>query len=227
MTAVESLTIGGDIQSVSMVNLGGRLYPLRTEPRCKVCNSPHRLQVERGLVASYGYRAIIRTLPDDHGLTDRNLKDHVANGHLPLEQMARRVLVEERAREIGLSIENTDGPLGDHITLARLTVQDAIERLLKGELKPTLGEALQAAKLLNDYGLWGGSEIDREAITEAFTAYWEAVTREVDPETMGRISRRLTANPVIRSLMASSDDEDESVEAESWEEAVPVTVAES
>ena len=86
-------------QSALMTRVGGRSYPAKVVLQCKTCTSPYRTQIENALLKSYGYAAIVKSLPEDANLNERNIMEHFQRGHLPLDESVRRVVIEEDARE--------------------------------------------------------------------------------------------------------------------------------
>lgn len=189
--------------SAVMYRLGGRLYPVKSEPRCSTCQSPHRLHVERQLIRGYSYSAIVRDLPDDAGLTSRGIALHVQKNHLPLNEHVKRVAIEERARELGRDAERHEQSLVDAITFARLGIQDVFERMQNGELKPSVKDGIQFARLLHEVGLAERDEVGVEATREMFAAYMDAFVAVVDdPEQQQRFANALNAHPTMRAWLA-------------------------
>lgn len=185
-----------------MYRLGGRLYPVKSEPRCSTCQSPHRLHVERQLIRGYSYASIVRDLPDDAGLTQRGVALHVQRNHLPLNEHVKRVAIEERARELGRDAERHEQSLVDAITFARLGIQDVHERMQNGEIKPTIKDGIAFARLLHDVGLAERDEVGVEATREMFEAYMDAFIAVVDdPEQQQRFANALHAHPTMRAWL--------------------------
>jgi hypothetical protein len=87
--------------SLAVVRAGGREYPLVSERTCKTCCSEYRRVIERDAVAGRTWKTIIRSLPRDAGLTERNLSDHWRNKHVPVAAEAVQVLAERQSRDHG------------------------------------------------------------------------------------------------------------------------------
>lgn len=192
--------------SAVMYRVGGRLYPMRREPRCNTCQSPYRQQVERAVLQGMSYRRIVESLPEDAGLTVYNVREHVARQHLPLDEFVKRAVIEERAQELGRDIESFQTTLADHITFARLGLQKAFERLVEGEVKPDLEDGIAFAQLLHKVGLEEGSEADREAMEQAMLAYMEVLEEVLEEEQRERFSVLASRHPVLRALARRYDD---------------------
>ena len=80
-----------------------------SEPRCKVCKSPHRHQMEELLVRGMSYTSIgkfFETLGED--VNRKNLASHKEN-HMNLADAALRNVIEKHAKEVFVNMEETEG----------------------------------------------------------------------------------------------------------------------
>jgi hypothetical protein len=80
-------------------------------------------------------------------LTAENVRDHVANGHLPLIPAVRDML-DQDAIERGRRLERTAETLVANLGLARLVLGRTAERLCTGEVEPSISDGLAAQALL-------------------------------------------------------------------------------
>ena len=201
-----------------MTKVGGRMYQARIEPRCKTCNSPYRSAIETALVKSYGYTAIVRSLPDDAELSVENIKHHFKAGHLPLDESVRRVVIEQDARERGLDIEGYETTLGNHLTLAKLGVQKVLQKMMSGELEPDIKDGIAFASLLSKVEEQAGADYDKATLTQGFIAYYMAIQQVCTPEQAQQISNLIAANPVMKSLTATATKDAAAIDVEYTEE---------
>lgn len=191
-----------DHPSTVMYQVGGRRYPMRSAPLCNVCQSfEYRQEIENALLKSYSYAAIHRSLPPDAGISLDSIRNHVVSGHLPLDAAMRRVVIEERAREVGHSVEDHESTLADHITLAKLGVQSVIEQMARGELIPDMKDGIALAGLLARVQETAGEGIDNEVMVQAFMVYMEAIRATCTPEQIRAIGESVANNPVMAGLM--------------------------
>lgn len=197
--------------SMLMTRVGGRTYPAHVNPRCRTCTSPYRTQIENALLKSYGYTAIVRALPEDANLTVRNVMDHFHNGHLPLDESVRRVVIEEDARERGLDIEGFESTLANHITFAKLGVQKVMQKMMDGELDPDISDGIAFASLLMKVEEQAGEAFDTEALTRGFMVYMEAIRSVCSPEQMQEIANTIATNPVMKALLSKDAQQREDV----------------
>ena len=75
-------------------------------------------------------------LPEDVGLSDGNLRSHLANGHLPLQALAVQHAAQQRANQVADAITPGVQELASHLRLARAVVEIAIQRLWPTMLSP-------------------------------------------------------------------------------------------
>lgn len=190
--------------SALMTRVGGRTYPARVVPQCKTCNSPYRTQIENALIKSYGYASIVRSLPEDAGLSERNIMQHFQSGHLPLDESVRRVVIEQDAKERGLDIEGHETTLANHVTLAKLGVQKVLQRMMAGELEPDIKDGIAFATLLTKLEETAGDDFDRAALMQGFIVYMSAIQQVCTPEQVQQVSNLIAANPVMKSLLSAS-----------------------
>lgn len=193
--------------SAVVYRLGGREYPLRSVPQCKVCQSHYRVEIERGLIKSYGYTAIHRSLPEQakNELSIRNIQEHVTRGHLPVDESIRRVVMEARAREIGVSVEDAETALVDHISFARVGLQKVFSSMAEGRLEPDVKDGIAFASLLAKIEERAGDGVDEEMVFNGFMAQLKAMRQVCSPEQMREIASLLHKDPVMRALLAKSD----------------------
>lgn len=188
-------------QSVVMYQLGGRLYPMRSEPRCNTCQSPYRLEIEKKILRGYGYTAVANSLPEDAGLSMSSIRSHVRNGHLPLDETVKRAAVEARALELGLDLEAHEQSLVDHIAFAKVGVQKAFERVINGDEDVTVSDGIALANLLVKVEQTAQGGVDSELMAQVFHAYMRAFVAVVTDERMQQqFARRLSQDPVMVAL---------------------------
>src|SRR4051812_40048561 len=85
--------------SVAYVRVGGREYPIAVAPKCKVCGSARRREIEELMLAGQSGRHVIRTLGlEDADLSTRNLTDHF-RAHVPLAAATVDAIRDQLATE--------------------------------------------------------------------------------------------------------------------------------
>ena len=173
---------------------------------CRCCSSPHRLALEELLVKGYGFVAALRHLPDDHGLTARNVRDHLRNQHMPFQaEVVQRVAAEE-AEKRGEVVEAGVEVLVEHVAFARTVLGTVQRRLADGEVAPGVRDGLLAAKLLYDFEVDTDDRPDMGTIMHGFLIYLSEAKAVMDPDQWRQFLGRLAANPALKALQGAVRD---------------------
>jgi hypothetical protein len=186
--------------ALATIRVNGRLYPVRSVPTCRTCQCKHRLAIEEGLVEGRAYKAILADLPDGHGLTERNVREHCVRDHLGVMDAAVRELQEQNATQRGEVVARGVEAVRGHHDFARSILGRVVDRLAKGELEPDIKDGLAAARLLAM--LDGGTdwESERNQYVEAFLVYVHEVQEMLHPDQVQEWARRVSGYPIIREL---------------------------
>ena len=102
------------------------------EPRCKICNSAHRRDIDRYLVMGMSHREIVRyfeALGED--FTPNNISIH-SRKHLNLQSAAIRRVIEKRAGEALIDIEETSDFLLTKRSVLEVMLHKGYESILAG-----------------------------------------------------------------------------------------------
>lgn len=187
--------------SLVMYRMGGQMYPLKHNGRCKVCNSPHRIQIEEEMISGHGPAFILKHLTGDHNLNIDNIRKHFDNGHLPSAVSVVRDLIDDRARERGEAYESGRATMVDHVSFLRTTMTKSFERMAKGEIKVSLDHGLAAAQALAALG-YSESGIDEAMMVQAFMHYFDNMMRFTTPEVFESIMRANDSDPFLKAIQA-------------------------
>jgi hypothetical protein len=197
--------------------VGNRTYPYKTVPSCKVCHSPWRVQIESQIASGRTVGQVARDLPEQAQLGYANIYNHKQR-HLPPGLATTVALIEQRAEEKGLSIQNGTDLLTDEVTLARLTVQRTTERLVAGEIEPSLAEGLTAGRWLNTLGEEGNAAMDDAAYAQSVVRYFQIAREEMSLEQWSNFLVRIREDPILAALSGRTDEEP--LEAEPIDEGI-------
>lgn len=160
--------------------LGGGVYAMHTNPKCYVCNSDWRVDIETMVLRGYGYPTIAQRLPPGQPIlgkevtiSARNIQDH-ANNHMPMEKIAQRATLDIRMIELNRALDEAEGSLVDQQVFLKDLVRRGYEAMSDGRLGFGVRDVIRAATVLmraeqdanqNE----GGVSIDD--MTEAFAEY--------------------------------------------------------
>lgn len=141
--------------------------PVITEPRCKVCTSPHRPWIERQLLDGLSYAAIARMLPPDEDGKEfdyRSISSH-SKKHMRLEDAVTRAVLESEADILGQQWE--EGVKGAFTmrgaleVMVRKAYRDAMDGITTIEPR----DIIQMMKLYSDMSTNSGATAIEEAKT--------------------------------------------------------------
>lgn len=198
-------------RSAIMYRIGGRLYPFRTVPQCDTCQSDFRIEIENLLLRGYTYTMIWRSLPEkgQRSTSIESIRTHVHRAHMPLDEMMSRVLIEDRANELGKSVTEGEQALADHIAFARVGVARVFNDIQSGRQHPNINHAIRLANLLVKVELaQSEGAMDNEVLQDGMAAYWDAVLRVCSPEQVQAIGQDINANPVIKRILEQNRERD-------------------
>jgi hypothetical protein len=126
---------------VMLVRVGGRDYPAKQVKQCRTCRSKYRTQIEQGIIGGMTYRAILANLVDpfdDHSHLGApsytSIQRHVSQKHMPLPFSTQRKIIEDRAAELGKSVEEGEALLIDSISIHRSLIQKGFEDIWRDAL---------------------------------------------------------------------------------------------
>lgn len=179
-------------ESVIEYRLGGKVYSMRKVNGCKTCESDYRVEIEIGLLKGYAYTKIARSLPEDSNLTARNIGDHSRNGHLPIDASIQKIIIDERAGELGLDIDEYEGTLADYRTFIRLGVQRSLELMQEGKLYIDTDHAIQFAMAEVKLQQQAGEAVNQQAVIQSLIILRNAVEKVCTPKQIEDIKREIT-----------------------------------
>lgn len=188
-------------QSMMMTRIGGRDYPLKSNPNCKTCQHPQRMEIENSMIEGRAVMAILRDLPQDEFRPSyEGIRTHLKNGHIPLQAATQVALIERNAKRQGLKIEETVEDLVDHITVTEMVVKRGFERMQRGEIEPEMADTLNAVKILEQIQSRTDSDMDHEMWVSATMSMLEDARQIMSPEQWDRYGKKLSSNPVLKAL---------------------------
>jgi hypothetical protein len=184
--------------SVARIHVAGRDYPAVTESSCKTCGSPFREEVEEQLLAGRASAHIAKSLPEEAHLTARNVRDHWANGHLPVHEPTVQALLDKSAEQRGEAIRPAVEAVVEHVDFARRLLSRVRERVVDGEIEPNIRDGLRAAELIARYD--SAEPIGTDLFTEAFIIYFDIAKRLMSDDQFSRFGNHLNNNPLLAQL---------------------------
>lgn len=144
-------------QTSSDLELANAKLPLKTEPRCNICNSAARPMVDKLLAAQFSYTSIAEELVTQHDdfkgkeqdTVRKNVERH-SKRHVDIRSKAIRNIVEARAKEQGILLESVEGKITSGRALLDVLIAKATEQASDPNSKVRYADAIEAVKMLED-----------------------------------------------------------------------------
>lgn len=192
-----------------MVEINGKKYPMKRVQQCRTCMSPYRMEIEQAILEQHSYRKIANAVVDREpghlpNPSYQSIRDHVNNGHMPIGPSAERALVESRAKQIGRDIEEYASSLADYATVNEIIIQRGMERLARGELRPSMSELLTAIRMQHTIESTSEDGLDSAAWQQALVAYMEVAQQFIPVDHLQAYGQALAQHPVLRAMMTGS-----------------------
>lgn len=205
-------------QSMTMIRIGGEDYPQISDPRCLVCQSPHRLFIENEILRGRGYTAINRQVramdPDalsEHG--NRSIAHHVTQRHLTAPAQARKDIIDHRAKQIGLDIMG-EGNATDHVTVLQMIVHRGKEQMDMDKLNVSTSDLLRAIQMLDEIEKTSPEGFDAEAQEQAYMVYFEEARERMTPDAFADFCAAIDRSPILAALNKKASGEGQVISGE-------------
>lgn len=178
-----------------------------TEPRCKVCTSAYRAEIENLARAHWSDAAIMRHInarlrDDEVPFNASNIGRHFNNGHVLAETTAIRRMIESRARQFKVDVESAEDTILTKAGAMDVLIHKGLKALEDGDTVVEPKDVITAIQLLTKLEQeWGETALD-ELLNEfrIFTeAVKEVVGEDMHAEIFERFETRLDSrrNPIL------------------------------
>jgi hypothetical protein len=127
------------------------------ENRCNICKSASRARIDRLIAAGMGDKELATELlalePEFKGkkldTVRKNVERHRKN-HINIKDRAVRKILEKRALDQGMLIDEVEGSIVTYRGMLDLAIQRAVEQFSDPNAKIRFADAIDAAKLLEE-----------------------------------------------------------------------------
>jgi predicted DCC family thiol-disulfide oxidoreductase YuxK len=131
--------------------------PVISEPRCRICRSEFRPLIDRMIAGPYSYAAIARQFKDkdaelsgsNHEALRKSIERH-AKQHVTVRDQAVREIIEQRAIERGILVDEQKNMLLTSEALLELYVQKGFEQITKDGTWVRHQDVLEAVKMVEE-----------------------------------------------------------------------------
>lgn len=152
-------------------------------PNCKVCKSPHRAEVDKCLAMGWSQISVVRHFNQVVGeeYFSKDSMNRHANRHLSIRDAATRRVIESRARQVGMDVDEVEEFLTTKAGVLDAIVLKGLESLHSGATVVEAKDMIGAIQLLDRFEAeWKETAVD-EMLAE-FKAFTEAVKEVVGEE---------------------------------------------
>jgi len=155
-----------------------------TNGKCKVCQSPHRREIDNALAMGMSQTAVRNHFNVAYGhefFTSMNISTH-ARKHMTLRDAANLAIYEENARRAGLDTERVVGYIRTHRANLERIVNETMDAMGAGATQPEIKDALSAIQILEKMNE-ANHDLQIAEIEKQFRNFLDAV-KEICPEDM-------------------------------------------
>lgn len=194
----------GSPASMVMVRVGGRTVPAKTSSGCRVCQSPHRAQIDAWVLQGYTRPTILGYLADmEEGPlgrpSEKSLRLHT-DKHLPLDARAQAAILNRRADQLGEDIEKYGGRVADHLSALDIVVLKGFDALQDGSIQVDATTLMKAIDLKQKIESSADGGVDANVWRDALMEYMRIAVGFIPPEQRAKFANALNASPVLAAL---------------------------
>lgn len=180
--------------------------PVISEPRCRICRSDFRPLIDRMIAGPYSYAAIARQFigkdnelsGSNHEALRKSIERH-AKQHVTVRDQAVREIIEQRAIERGLLVDEQKNMLLTSEALLELYVQKGFEQITKEGTWVRHQDVLEAVKMVEEMRrdtIVEQVEMLKKQVQAISTAVREIVPPDMHPALIER-AKELFEQPII------------------------------
>jgi hypothetical protein len=184
--------------------------PMKSEPRCNICNSASRKKVDQLLAAQFSYTSIAEELVrydadfkgKEQDTVRKNVERH-SKRHVDIKSKAIRKIVEARAREQGILLESVEGKITSGRALLDLLIAKATDQATDPDFKVKFADAIDAVRMLEDVQKME-FQSQLEVLQRQVWAISTAVKNQVEPSKLPALIKEAERLFELRSIEQES-----------------------
>lgn len=162
-----------------------------SDPRCHVCASKHRAQIDREILLGHAYATLARRYQEDYGddsITRRSVMNH-AKKHMTLEDAALREIIEQRYDEDKGNVSEAVGIILGQKSMLQTLMYKGYKSALSGETKIEVKDWLTIVSELKRL-IVSESDLETEELKHDFQYFLESVKETVSIDDYEKIAVR-------------------------------------
>lgn len=177
------------------------------EPRCKVCTSEVRAEIDGWLVRGFSYLGLSKRLKAaGYDISDKSLERH-AKRHLDIDKSAYRTIFDQNVKEMGEAQARGELRVVSGQAWLDMFIQQATDILIKGELEVEAKDVIKAIELREAFRRDGISIMEERFMLEV-QAIAQAIKELLPPDKYIQIVHRAREISSRRTLELESGEED-------------------
>lgn len=161
--------------------------PVIIEPKCKVCQSPHRHAIDNMIIGGYTYSEIERQFAA-FGIPRRSISNH-HNAHLSYEDAAIRAVIEREAMMAQKNFDEGVERLVTKQTYLEVAMQKAYDQLINGMVEIPAGDAVKIIDQLQRLEAQH-HDVAIDELRVQFNAFMQAVKETVPTDLWEKVRDR-------------------------------------
>lgn len=190
--------------SMVLVRVNGRTVPATTARACRVCQSPHRADIESLILRGYNRPAILRELEGrESGAlphpSDKSLRLHT-DKHIPAGARTQAAILARRAEQLGDLVEEYGGVVVDHLAALDLVIHHGTDALQDGKLVVDNATLMKAIDLKHKIEMSVEGGIDANVWRGALMEHMRIAIEFIEPSQRAAFGRALAASPVLQAM---------------------------
>lgn len=155
-----------------------------TNGKCKVCQSPHRREIDNALAMGMSQTAVRNHFNIAYGhefFTGMNISTH-ARKHMTLRDRANTAIYEENARKAGMDVDRVAGYIRTHRANLERIINETMDSMAAGATQPEIKDALAAIQIVEKMNE-ANHDLQVAEIEKQFRFFLDSV-KEICPEEM-------------------------------------------
>lgn len=152
--------------------------------RCKVCQSPHRREIDNALAMGVSQVSVMNHFNVAYGhdfFTSMNISTHTRK-HMTLRDTANAAIYEENARRAGMDTDRVAGYIRTHRANLERIINETMDAMGAGLTSPEIKDALAAIQIVEKMNE-ANHDLQVAEIEKQFRTFLDAV-KEICPEDM-------------------------------------------
>jgi hypothetical protein len=209
------------LKAMQQVRIGKHTYSLVSDPGCVICRHPARVQIEEQILLKTQYVVIAQMFSEKEyeratgeaetwpKITDKQVSEHFNADHCPIDAYVLNDLVEQAQQSMPEDYVRLGKRIIDGSVFAKYIVGKVEERVVRGDVEPTIKDGIAAARLdtalkiakMRVDSSGAQDQPDLWYYEQSFHVFFTEAQRIMTEQQWSELMDVLRTNPVLRSLV--------------------------